>query len=181
MELTRNLARIGSHTVVFLAALSLSLYAQDNPNTSSSGHSKSVGFVASKDATAKDLGLPLYPGARRLNDDSDSDAAIQVGAWIDSSDFRLVVLKMVSDDSVDKVAAFYRKALAKYGKIVECTSTANDIHIDNVSGDLNCSQDQPEHGGIVLKAGVKKDQHDVAISQKENHTVFQLVYVRTPH
>jgi hypothetical protein len=179
MQLTRNLARIGSFSLVFLAAVSL--HAQDNQNTNSSGRSKSVGFVASKDATAKDLGLPLYPGAQRQSDDSDDSPALQVGAWIGSSDFRLVVLKMVSDDSVDKVAAFYRKALARYGKIVECTSTSHETHNDDAARGLDCSQDQPERGGIVLKAGVKNDQHDIAISQRENRTVFQLVYVRTPH
>ena len=55
---------------------------------------KSVGFVLSAEATAKDLGLPIYPGARQVKDSSEDSSALNVGLWGGSSAFRLVVLKL---------------------------------------------------------------------------------------
>src|SRR5215469_15178357 len=74
---------------------------QDKDKTSG----KSVGFVLSDDATAQDVGLPIYPGAQRLKDSSDDSSALQMGLWGGSNGFKLVVLKLESDDSVDRIAA----------------------------------------------------------------------------
>jgi hypothetical protein len=147
-----------------------------------SGKKKSIGFILSEEASAQEVGLPIYPGARRHKDESEDSAALQLGLWGGSSGFRLVLLKLESDDSPEKVAAFYRKALAKYGQVVECTpasAKAGKSSKDNSSNQLDCSADRPERG-LTLKAGVKEKQHAVGIQAHGDHSLLQLVYIETP-
>ncbi|MFZ3217267.1 MAG: hypothetical protein WA192_14515 [Candidatus Acidiferrales bacterium] len=168
--------------LLFVAALPLAAQEQKNSNAQqSSSDNDSIGFNLGKNASAKDVGLPIYPGARRHQDDSDDSSALNMGLWGGSSGFKLFVLKMESPDAPAKVAAFYRKALAKYGAVLECSnaSPAADASEDKSSHKLNCSDDKLKPGEISLKAGTKDKQHDVGIQPNGSGTVFQLVYVET--
>jgi hypothetical protein len=127
------------------------------------------GFNLSKDAGAKEVGLPWYPGAKRYKDKSDDSSSVQLGLWGGSSGFKLAVLKLESNDTPEKIATFYRKALAKYGKVLDCTNTADATHTSE--------SDRPEKGGLVMKAGTKEKQHVVGIQAEAGHSLFQLVYV----
>jgi hypothetical protein len=104
---------------LIFAAAAMPAGAQDKKDSDANkSDGDSIGFIASKNASAKEVGLSLYPGSRRHKDDSDDSASVQLGAWGGSSGFKLVVLKMESDDAPGKVTAFYRKALSKYGKVL---------------------------------------------------------------
>ena len=94
---------------------------QDNKPKDSN---KGVGFVLNGDASEKDLGLPIYPGARQHKDSSDENPGLTMGLWGGSSGFKLVLLKLESDDAPEKIAAFYRKALAKYGQVLDCNKAS---------------------------------------------------------
>ena len=167
--------------LLFIPALPLA--AQDKKasgTTESEKHGSSVGFIASNEASAKEVGLPLYPGARPHKDDSDSSSAVQLGLWGGSSGFKLAVMKLESNDAPEKVAAFYRKALAKYGRVLDCANSSKptgEKEKGNSSNELGCEDDRPESGGFVLKAGTKEEQHVVGIEAKGGLTVFHLVYV----
>jgi hypothetical protein len=165
---------------VALLVAALPTIAQDKKD---SGKNKSVGFILSGEATSQEVGLPIYPGARAQKDDSDDISAVKMGLWHGSSGFKLVVLKLESDDSPAKVAAFYRKALAKYGSVLDCPEasiTAGNQFKDESSNKLSCDADRPEKGGLTLKAGSKQKQHVVGIQADAGHSKFQLVYVETP-
>ena len=181
-------ARIAREVVGVLAlgvllAAAVPLSAQDNKDSGKSESDKgrrSIGFIASDEASAKDVGLPLYPGARRHKDTSDESAAVQLGLWGGNSGFKLVVLKLESNDAPEKVAAFYRKALAKYGEVLDCgdSSTSASEKAKSISpNELSCEEDRPDKGELVLKAGTKEEQHLVGIKVNGDLTVFQLVYV----
>jgi hypothetical protein len=144
-----------------------------------------AGAVISGEANAKDVGLPLYPGSKRHKDkDSDSTGA-NLGLWGGGSGFKLFVLKMESADSPDKVADFYKKALAKYGPVLDCshpsspTSDKNksDSNKSDSSKTLECGDDKPDNGGMLFKAGTKELQHIVGIQPNGNSTLFQIVYL----
>ncbi len=62
-------------------------------------------------------------GRVRIKDNSDDSPAVQLGLWGGGSGFKLVVLKLESNDTPEKVAAFYRKALAKYGRVWNCADS----------------------------------------------------------
>jgi len=181
-------ARIAREVVGVLAlgvllAAAVPLSAQDNKDSGKSESEmgrNSIGFIASDEASAKDVGLPLYPGARRHKDTSDESAAVQLGLWGGNSGFKLVVLKLESNDAPEKVAAFYRKALAKYGKVLDCgdsSTSASEKAKGNSPNELSCEEDRPDKGELVLKAGTKEEQHLVGIKVNGDLTVFQLVYV----
>src|SRR5262249_33919679 len=42
------------------------------------GSGKSAGVILSNDATAEDVGLPLYPGSQRLKETPDESSAVQL-------------------------------------------------------------------------------------------------------
>lgn len=143
---------------------------------------KGAGIIFSGDASAKDVGLPVYPGSRRHKDkDKDNDSDANFGLWGGGSGFKLVVMKMESDDSPEKVADFYRKALAKYGRVLDCSHPA-PVPADSDSSksdsrSLTCSDDKPEKGGSLFKAGTKDKQHLAAIQPNGAGSLYQLVYV----
>lgn len=172
------------HTVLpaalffLLLAAALPLAAQDQK---SSSDNDSIGFNLGKSASAKDIGLPIYPGARRHKDDANDSSALNMGLWGGSSGFKLFVLKMDSSDAPEKVAAYYRKALAKYGPVLDC-SNANDASAasdDKSSKKLTCDDEKPKPGEISLKAGTKDKQHAVGIEPDGTGSTFQLVYIET--
>ena len=178
---SREAGRVAVLGLLLVAALPLT--AQDKKvsgTTESEKHGSSVGFIASNEASAKEVGLPLYPGARPHKDDPDNSSAVQLGLWGRSSGFKLAVLTLESDDAPEKVAAFYRKALAKYGRVLDCANSSKptgEKEKGNSSNELGCEDERPESGGFVLKAGTKEEQHVVGIEAKGGLTVFHLIYV----
>jgi hypothetical protein len=137
-----------------------------------------AGVVLSGKATNNDVGLPLYPGAKPHKDTSDESPAARMGLWGGGVGFKLAVMKMESNDSPEKVADFYRKALARYGKVLDCTGgAAGDARKDDSSGVLTCADDKPDKRGMLFKAGTKEKQHIVSIEPSGNGTNFALVYL----
>lgn len=139
-----------------------------------------AGVTFSNQATSKEVGLPVYPGARTHKDEKEDSPSVQIGVWGSTFGFKLAVMKMESNDAPEKVAEFYKKALAKYGTVLNCSdpsqkSTAKDS--DKSSSKLTCDDDKPEKGGMVFKAGTKEKQHVVAIQANRQGTLFQLVSV----
>jgi hypothetical protein len=142
---------------------------------------KTPGIVLSDDATAQDVGLPIYPGAQRLKETSDDSSALQLGMWGRSGGFKLVVLKLESGDSPGKIADFYRKALSTYGPILDCTkaSTHSEKPVAE-SNKLDCEDDAPVAGGFLLKAGSKDKQHLVAVEREKGRSKIALIYIENP-
>src|ERR1700728_697979 len=164
---------------VALMLAALPLAAQDKKDTDADKQdSDSIGFVASKNAGAKDIGLPLYPGSRKHKASSDNSASVQLGAWGGSSGVKLVVLKMDSDDAPDKVTAFYRKALSKYGKVLNCSdSGAAAAAKEKSSNVLDCEDDHADQNETVLKAGTKEAKRIVSVKPNGSGSIYDLVYI----
>ena len=162
-----------------LAATAMPVTAQDKKDSDANkSDSDSIGFIASKNSSAKEIGLPLYPGSRRHKDESDDSSSVQLGAWGGSYGFRIAVLKMESDDAPDKVTAFYRKALSKYGKVLNCSDpAAAAAQKDKSSNGLDCDSDHAEVGETVLKSGTKEMQHIASIKANGSGSVYDLVFV----
>lgn len=170
--------------VVTLAAVLLVTQPATSQDSKDSSHpakgSHSIGVMASDEAGAKEVGLPIYPGARPHKDKSDDTQAAQLGLWGRDSGFRLVIVKLESKDTPSKVAAFYRKALERYGKVTICpdaSAKASDKQ-KKKNEDLSCDDDDsPEPGEVEFKSGTKESQHIVAIEPNDTGTSFSLLYV----
>jgi hypothetical protein len=133
-----------------------------------------VGVTISKNPDAKEIGLPIYPASKPHHDEQ-NDSGGNLGLWGGGSGFKLSVLKMETPDPPDKVAAFYKKALAKYGTVLDCTNSPKAEDKDSKA--LTCDNDKPEKGAMIFKAGTKEKQHIVGIEPNGKLTVYKLVYV----
>jgi len=75
---------------------------------------------ANSHATAKDIGLPVYPGASPFKDkDSDSSSA-DLGILLNNFHLSVKAVSFVTSDPSEHVLEFYRKPLAKFGEVLEC-------------------------------------------------------------
>jgi hypothetical protein len=142
------------------------------------GPDTDAGLIVSARATAKEVGLPIYPGStpyKEQNKDDDSPAA-NLGLWGSSFGFRLVILKMESKDTPRKIADYYTKALAKYGTVLDCTNNAANQQAKDEKK-LTCGDDKPDPGGMLFKSGSTEKQHIVAVQPKGTGAEFKLLYV----
>jgi len=154
------------------------------PSAAPAQDQKGAGITMAGDADAKDIGLPLYPGSRRHKDKDEDSPGINFGLWGGGSGFKLAVLKMESDDSVDKVADYYKKHLGQYGKVLDCTHPAPNASADKEDDDdnskpLTCGNDKADKGGVLFKSGSKPNQYLVAIQPNPNGhgSLYQLVHL----
>lgn len=134
-----------------------------------------AGVIISGKASAQDIGLPFYPGSTPHKDNSDDSRAARLGLWGGGSGFKLAVVKMDSSDSAEKVAAFYKKALAKYGKVLDCTHPPAASDSDKNSNMPTCGDDKPDAGGLLFKSGRKESQHMVSIKPNGKGSCYDLV------
>jgi hypothetical protein len=141
---------------------------------------------------AADLGLPAYPGAEIANDndhDKSADVNMGFGEW----QLRVRAVKYSTTDSQDKVSAFYKKALGRFGDVITCQGNAPVGTPTATSEGLTCSDDGKDanfkiddkdfgaKGGFQLKAGSKRHQHVVGIENPKNgRTQFALVALDLP-
>ncbi len=170
-------------TFVLVGSLCLMLAVAAFPAAAQVENGKGVGVYVGADANAKDVGLPIYPGARPHKDKDNDTPSTKLGLWGGSLAFKLAVIKMESNDSPDKIAAFYRKALAKYGPVLDCANSgasSSDKDKSESSKKLECGDDKPDAGGMLFKSGTKEKQHIVGVQPNGTGAVFQLVYVQVP-
>jgi hypothetical protein len=158
------------------------LTAQEKPDKeSASGKgNQGAGIYFNAEASAKDVGLPIYPGARPHKDKEEDSTSAKFGLWGSAFAFKLAVVKLESNDSPQKVAAFYKKALAKYGTVLDCSADslqASGKDESKSSNKLTCESDKPKPGDMTFKAGTKQKQHIVGIEPNGSGSLFQLVYV----
>jgi hypothetical protein len=129
----------------------------------------------------KATGLSLYPGAQLKKDTGDHDGGANVN--ISSSFFgvKVVVLKYQSDDSPDKVLAFYRKDMSRYGKVLDCSGNFNvNFHHRDGNSEVTCNDGSGtgHEYNQELKVGTEQNQRVVAIRPSGSGSEFALVYVR---
>ena len=89
--------------------------------------------------------------------------------------------------SPDKLIAYYRDQLKKYGSVLECHTSKHggDVGVNKMSHQdkkesrkLTCDND--DSGKTVeLKVGTEDNQHIVAVEPQGKGSSFALVYVQT--
>jgi hypothetical protein len=146
------------------------------------GASHAGGLDIHADADAKDVGLPIYPGAVK-NADSDRDTAgFSFGIWGEAFGFKLAVASYRSADGADAVAAFYRDAMRPYGPVLDCTGVhAKPGHHrddpDNQNKPVTCDDDSVKAGGHLFKVGINRAQRVFKVTPTATGSKFELVRV----
>jgi hypothetical protein len=129
----------------------------------------------------KATGLSVYPSAQIKQDSDDHDGSANVDISSSFFGLKVVALKYQSNDSPDKVLSFYKKDMAKYGKVVDCTGGFS-LTFNRHSQDSEVSCDNYHGGGHryseALKVGTEHNQRIVAIRPSGSGSEFALVYVK---
>ena len=85
------------------------------------------GLHVTQGADVRDIGLPVYPGARRKEaSDNDHDNSAHVNISTSLFGLKVVAIEYLSDDPPEKLVAYYKDQLKKYGSVLECHT--NDLH-----------------------------------------------------
>lgn len=149
--------------------------------------------VRSDQTSAADLGLPVYPGAQIAPDrdgDKSADVHLGFGQW----QLRVKVVTYSTPDSQDKVLAYYKKTMGRFGDVVECdgdhavgtpsvTSEGLSCHEDSranirINGDGGNLAD--DDSGLTLRAGSRHHQHILAFKTTASGTRFSLIELELP-
>jgi hypothetical protein len=139
------------------------------------------------------IGLSTYPGATVWKDD-DADAKNHDGHSADINlsfgDFHLGVkaTSLRSTDSQDKILAFYRKDMVRYGDVIECKGNVSIGTPTRTSQGLTCETDDKHHEGIhisddnklELRAGSEQHMHLVEVETKDGAQKIGLVSLDLP-
>ncbi|MGD0736661.1 MAG: hypothetical protein ABR976_16140 [Terracidiphilus sp.] len=149
--------------------------------------------VNTDQTSAADLGLPVYPGAQSAKGDDEhksADVHMGFGEW----QLRVRAVSYSTPDAEDKVVAFYKKALGRYGDVITCQgNTAVGSPVATSEG-LTCEDDKKgghvqinhqDYGSgknsLELKAGSRRHQHIVGFeTPREGNTRFELVALDLP-
>ena len=134
---------------------------------------------ANSHATAKDIGLPVYPGATLFKDkDSDSSSA-DLGLVLNSFHFKLQAVSFVTTDAPKQVLEFYRRPLAKYGQVLECNHGKPVGSLTVTKSGLTCGDGSDRD--VELRAGRPEQFRIVGIDGTEaGKTKFGLVALVLP-
>lgn len=130
----------------------------------------------------KETGMSLYPGSQpKPSGDEDENSA---NVNISSSLFglKVAVLKYQTNDSPDKVLAFYRKDMSRYGNVIDCTGGFT-MKFDRRDREKDAPVGCNDHGSHhdykeELKVGTENNQRIVAVKPSGKGTEFVMVYVR---
>ena len=139
-------------------------------------------------AVLEGMGLPPYPGAELVKKKDKDNGAADVNLSFGSFQLRVKAASYRTNDAPDQVAAFYRKALGRYGDVIQCASNKSVGTPTRTAEGLTCDNDKPSNvkadndmsGKIEFKAGSKVHQHIVAINPEGNGTKFGLVALDLP-
>lgn len=154
----------------------------------------SVHVKTDKQTDTAALGMAVYPGATPLKEhgDKDTDSA---DINLSFGDFHLGVkaASYQTGDSTDKVEAFYRKELSRYGDVIKCkghqpvgeptrTSQGLTCEDNDKSGHHNqLNVNASDDGNPELRAGSPQHEHIVGLEAKNGGTKIGLVVLDLPH
>src|SRR4051794_38217504 len=139
------------------------------------------GIHVSKGVNPEDVGIAVYPGAtlKEKGDGENKSANVNISGM--GYGLKVVALEYQSNEAPEKVIAFYKDQLKRYGDVLVCHTTGLNVnsgfkrHDD--SNAITCEGDNGHN--IELKVGTRENQHIVAVEPAGNGSNFSLVYVRT--
>ncbi len=170
-------------TALLLSACSINVKKEKN------GEDKQVdintpmgGIHVSKEVNPEDVGIAVYPGATLKEKGNGEDKSANVNLSSFGFGLKVVALEYESKDSPDKVVAYYKDQLKKYGDVLVCHTTGMNLNAgikkhDEDSHELTCEGANGHN--IELKVGTRENQHIVAVESSGSGSNFSLVYVRT--
>lgn len=149
----------------------------------------SVKVKTNENVSTASIGISQYPGSVVYQDkdkDKDTDSA-DVNMSFGSFHLGVKAASYETPDSRDKVLAFYRNDLKRYGEVLQCQENAAVGKPDRTSQGLTCDEnDRGKHGRVEsgsdleLRAGSPQRQHIVGLESRDGGTRIGLVALELP-
>lgn len=148
--------------------------------------------VKTNDSVAtSEIGLPVYPGAVPAKKDTgnDDNSSADVNMSFGSFQMRVKAASFRTSDAPEKVEAFYRDGLRRYGDVITCRDSKPEGTAAKTGEGLSCDSKQGNHividanahnGKLELKAGSKQHQHIVSLEPNDGGTKFGLIALDLP-
>lgn len=147
---------------------------------------------------AADLGLPVYPGALQVTGDNGDSKSADINMSFAGFRLHVQAVHYHSGDPQDKVADFYKKAMAQYGDVVTCKDhkpvgepaktqlglTCENGHKIYTKGDLHAGDEAAgitRSGNFQLIAGSTANQRIVSFKPSQSGCDFALIVLQLPH
>jgi hypothetical protein len=151
----------------------------------------SMNVKTSDNGSNPETGLTAYPGAIPVKDNDGSHDSANVNMSFGDFHLGVNVASYQTADSQDKVMAFYRKDMARYGTVIECQDNKPVGTPKQTSQGLTCMQQNShtnihaaaaidEDNGLELRAGSPEREHIVGIESKDGGTRIGLVMLNLP-
>lgn len=133
----------------------------------------SIGLQGHARTEAADVGLPVYAGAVPYSESDGDKPAVTLGAWAGRFGLRLDALKFRSSASPDRVAAFYAKAMARYGDVLDCREPSARVKPPKDSDKLSC-ENEPKAGDYEYRVGTARAFRVVSVKRDGEGTRFDI-------
>ena len=176
----------GRTSVAFGAVVALALIGARSARAQGSG--MSLELHANENVSASSIGLPHFPTSHPYKGES-KDSAADVGFTFGSVHFRVMTSRYETNASADQVVDFYRKALARYGDVIECEHGQPVGEPKATKEGLTCGDAHGPHSHLnadydshrQLRSGTRERFRVVATESSESGaTHFTLVYLEVP-
>jgi hypothetical protein len=125
----------------------------------------------------KEIGLPVYAGARQVPDERHDSGSANVTLGVPGFGMKVIAANFESDDSSEKVLEFYRKELKAYGSVTECKGDL-DLKGDPGSQEVTCKDDLVHKDKVELAVGKGSSHRIVSVEPRGSGCKFALVYLR---
>ena len=176
--------------VVALAACGISVNKDERGGTKKVDIESPFGGVQVRTEidAAKEIGIPVYPGARPKKESGDNHNSANVNIASSFFGLKVVAASFESDDPPEKILDFYRKELKPWGNVLECRGNEHQSIHPGGSRELTCGDDEKHKGFNIqvmgdkstkLKVGTTDRQRVVEVKPRGSGSEFGLVYVQT--
>lgn len=183
-----------SHATVHASALAAASFAclLAAPPAARAQNNFDLSVHASSQVSPAAIGLPVYPGAKLAVKHGNDDAAFDISFEFGDTHLRMEGISYDSDDSPDRVLEFYRKALSRYGDVLECDHGRAVGNLSVTSSGLRCSD---KKGGENVNFNGRLDSskdHDLRAGSPNEFRIagidgsyikscrFVIMYLKTP-
>lgn len=156
----------------------LALVLMASAATAGDGKLFNMGLEGHDRTEATDVGLPVYAGATPFQENDDDKAAVTLGAWAGKFGLRVNAMKFHTTASTERVAAFYAKALGRYGEVLDCRDPANRIKPPKDQADkLSCESSAPKPGEFEYRVGSARHFHVVSVKREGDGARFDMASI----
>jgi hypothetical protein len=135
-------------------------------------------------------GIDVYPGAQLIKKEKGhDDGAADVNMSFGKFSLRVKAVTYRTSDSPEKVLAFYKQGLTKFGTVIECSNDSPVGTPTKTADGLGCDKQKERHitvdsdlssRSLELKTGSKQHQHIVSIDPDGSGTKIGLVALDLP-